>query len=280
MDLDLRKLRYFVAVARHRHFGRAAEELFIAQPVLSRQIRAFEQELGCALLVRTTRSVELTEAGRQLQEEAQAVLASVDLAVRRVHEADQGAQRLVVAFAAGLHVSEAIREFTARHPHIGIGVLPLSWREQDVPLRDGRAHVAFLRRPFHDTGMRTVPIGTDLQVACLSARHPLAERPALTLAELSGETVLDGHSRRISSLEEKMELIAAGHGIAQLPASVARAYTRPDLVHREVTDAPPFETCLALLKGRRERRLLDFLAVATPVLRGATSGSPVASRPA
>ena len=65
-DLDLRKLRYFVAVAERRHFRRAAEQLFIAQPVLSRQIRALEAELGCALLERTTRRVQLTAAGEQL----------------------------------------------------------------------------------------------------------------------------------------------------------------------------------------------------------------------
>src|ERR1700712_4500705 len=105
MDLDLRKLRYFAAVAEHRHFGRAAEQLYIAQPVLSRQIRALEQELGCELLIRTTRSVELTPAGEQLREDARAVFATADAAVRRVREIDRGAQRLVVAFAPGLRVS-------------------------------------------------------------------------------------------------------------------------------------------------------------------------------
>src|SRR6195952_1543912 len=98
MDLDLRKLRYFAAVAEHRHFGRAAAQLFIAQPVLSRQIRALERELGCSLLVRTTRSVQLTPAGEQLRAEAGRVLATVDTAVRRVHEVDRGVQRVVVAF--------------------------------------------------------------------------------------------------------------------------------------------------------------------------------------
>ena len=77
MDLDLRKLRYFAAVAEHRHFGQAAEQLYIAQPVLSRQIRALEHELGCALLARTTRSVQLTRAGEQLYEEARGVFATV-----------------------------------------------------------------------------------------------------------------------------------------------------------------------------------------------------------
>ncbi|MBI0379503.1 LysR family transcriptional regulator, partial [Streptomyces albiflaviniger] len=139
MDLDLRKLRYFAAVAEHRHFGRAAEQLFIAQPVLSRQIKAFERELECALLIRTTRSVELTPAGKQLHEEAQRILGAVDAAVRRVHDAERGAQRLVVAFSPGLHVSAAIRAFTSRHPDVETDVVPAHWWQADAPLRDGRA---------------------------------------------------------------------------------------------------------------------------------------------
>jgi len=99
MDLDLRKLRYFAAVAEHRHFGRAAERLYIAQPVLSRQIRALEQDLGCALLVRTTRSVQLTAAGERLQEEARGVFATVDAAIRRVLEVDRGVEGFVCQFS-------------------------------------------------------------------------------------------------------------------------------------------------------------------------------------
>ena len=266
MDLDLRKLRYFAAVAEHRHFGRAAEQLYIAQPVLSRQIRALEQELGCTLLVRTTRSVQLTPAGELLQEEARGVFAAVDTAVRRVHELDRGVQRLVVAFAPGLHVSEAVRAFTATHPDVEIELLHLHWWEQDAPLRDGRADVGYLRHPFDGTGLRTVPIGREPKVACLPVTHPLAGRRSLVQADLDGETILDAHSRRTSSVEEKFELIAAGHGIALVPRSVARSYSRPDLVYLPVTDAVPVETCLAVAKDRREPRIRDFVASAAQTL--------------
>lgn len=272
MDLDLRKLRYFAALAEHGHFGRAAESLFIAQPVLSRQIRALEQELGCSLLTRTTRSVQLTPAGRQLQEEARAVFATVDTAVRRVHEADRGVARLVVGFATGLHVSEAVRAYAAASPDVQIEVLPLKWWEQDAPLRDGRADVGYLRRPFDDTGLRSVPITTEPKVVCLPVSHPLAGRRTLTLADLDGERILDAHARRTSSAEEKFELIASGDGIAVVPLSVALAYLRPDLVHRPVTDADHVQTCLVVAKGRRERRVQDFMAVATRTL------TPTASR--
>ncbi|MFF2809767.1 LysR family transcriptional regulator [Streptomyces sp. NPDC058000] len=267
MDLDLRKLRYFATVAEHRHFGRAAEQLYIAQPVLSRQIRSFERELGCTLLVRTTRSVELTAAGKQLYEEAQQILPSAAAAVRRVHDADQGVQRLVVAFSPGLHVSDAIRAYATRHPDVETDVVPARWWEPDRPLRDGRAQVGYLRRTFDISGLRTIPIGHEPRVACMPVAHPLAARQELTSADLDGEQMLDVAKRRTSSLEEKFELIASGHGIALIPQSVARSYSRPDLAYLPVTDAPGYETCLAVAADRREKPLRDFLEIATATLR-------------
>ncbi|MER6304010.1 LysR family transcriptional regulator [Kitasatospora sp. NPDC001539] len=268
MDLDLRKLRYFVAVAEHGRFGRAAEALFIAQPVLSRQIQALERELGCALFTRTTRSVELTAAGQKLYEEAQRITAAVDAALQRVQEAARGEQRLVVAFSPGLRVSEAIRAFTARRPEVAVDVLPLRWWEQDAPLRDGRAHIGFLRRPFDATGLRTVPIGRETKVACLPVTHPLAARRSLTSADLDGEPVLDARTRRTSSLEEKFELVASGQGIALVPVSITGSYSRPDLAYLPVTDSPPVETCLAVPEGAdRAGVVRDFLEVAVATLR-------------
>ncbi|MFH9424260.1 LysR family transcriptional regulator [Streptomyces sp. NPDC017529] len=265
--LDLRKLRYFVAVAEHRHFGQAAQALFIAQPVLSRQIRAFEQELGCQLFTRTTRSVELTPAGQQLYDEARNITSVVAAALRRVHEAARGEQRLVIAFSPGLHVSDAIRAFSASHPEVEIDVFPLRWWEQDAPLRDGRAHVGYLRRPFDDSGLRTVPIGRETKVACLPVTHPLAGRHTLTSADLDGEAILDVKKRRTSSLEEKFELIASGQGIALVPLSIAGSYSRPDLVYLPITDALPVETCLAVPDSSCADPVLNFLDIATATLR-------------
>ncbi len=266
MDLDLRKLRYFVAVAEVRHFSRAAEQLYIAQPVLSRQIRAFEQELGCALLVRTTRNVELTAAGTQLFEEAKGILATVDAAVRRVHEVDRGVNRLGVAFSPGLLVSEAIRSFATIRPEVEVEVVKLQWWEQDAPLRDGRADVGYLRRPFDDRGLLTIPVGWEHKVACLPATHRLARRRSLTLADLEGEPILDAHNRRTSSIEEKFELIASEHVIALVPESVARSYSRPHLINLPVTDAPPVECCLAAMEGGCDERIRDFLRIAADEL--------------
>lgn len=266
MDLDLRKLRYFAAVAEHRHFGRAAELLYIAQPVLSRQIRSLEQDLGCNLFERTTRSVQLTPAGRLLQEEARRVFSTVDAVVRRVHEVDRGVERLVVAFAPGLHVSEIVRAFALTHPGVEIELLHLPWWEQDAPLRDGWADVGYLRRPFDEAGLRAIRVGSDPKVACLPASHPLARRVSLSLTDLEGESIIDGASRRVSSVEEKFELIVAGHGIAVVPISVATSYSRPDLVYRPLVDAIALDTCLVVMADREDPRVADFMAVAAETL--------------
>jgi DNA-binding transcriptional LysR family regulator len=277
MDLDLRKVRYFAAVAEHRHFGRAAESLFIAQPVLSRQIRALEQELGCVLLTRSTRNVQLTPAGERLRDETRALFASIDATVRRVQETARGEERIVVGFAPGLHVSDAMVAFAAVRPQVEITLLPIRWWEPDAPLRDGRADVAFLRRPFDDAGLDVTPVGREEKVACLPISHPLAARDEIVMADLDGEHIMNAQvRRRLASLEEKFELIAAGRGIALVPSSVASSYSRPDLVYVPVRDLPLVDTCIAVAKDRRERRLRDFVDIAIETLgdRQSKDGSP------
>ncbi|MBE7187342.1 LysR family transcriptional regulator [Jatrophihabitans endophyticus] len=265
MDLDVRKLRYFVAVAEHEHFGRAADQLYIAQPVLSRQIRALEQELGCDLLHRTTRRVQLTDAGRRLLDEARVLLPTVDAAVRRVREAAQERDRLVVGFAAGLRASEAVRLWSLAHPGIEVELRELKWWEPDAPLRDGRVHVAYVRRPFDERGIDVVSLGSEPRVACLPRSHPLACRAELTLDDLAAEPVLDAAARRTSTVEEKLELVAAGQGIARVPRSVWVSHARDDLVAIPVTDAPPAQICLALPADSRDEHVRDFVRVALEV---------------
>jgi len=105
VDLDLRKLRYFAEVAGQLHFGVVAERLHITQPVLSRQIRQLERELGVTLFIRSSRRVTLTPAGRQLQEEARVLLSAAGGAQHRVRDADQGARRFCVGFMAGITIT-------------------------------------------------------------------------------------------------------------------------------------------------------------------------------
>src|SRR3712207_970904 len=105
MDLDLRKVRYFVAVAEELNFGRAADRLHIAQPVLSRQIRALENELHAQLFVRDKRTTELTAAGRQLLEDAKPLLAAADALRRRVAQSARGTARFSIGFMPGIPVT-------------------------------------------------------------------------------------------------------------------------------------------------------------------------------
>ena len=116
--LETRELRYFVAVAEELHFGRAAERLHIAQPVLSRQIRALEDESRAQLFLRTKRATELTAAGRQLLDDARPLLASADATQRRVALAARGSKTFTIGFMPGLTVTEAVRGFGQAHPDL------------------------------------------------------------------------------------------------------------------------------------------------------------------
>src|ERR671918_721713 len=156
VDLDLRKLRYFIAVAEEMHFGRAAERLYVAQPALSRQIQRLEEQLGVALFARTSRSVELTDAGRKLLSEGKALLAAAQATQRRVRRAAERARVLTVGFFTGDPVTPATRAFGAAHPDVVVDVVRVYWFDQADVLFDGRADVAFVHLPVAEPGLGTV----------------------------------------------------------------------------------------------------------------------------
>jgi DNA-binding transcriptional LysR family regulator len=266
MDLDLRKLRYFAAVAEQGHFGRAAERLYIAQPVLSRQVRALEQELGFALFVRTTRSVQLTPAGKQLYDDSAGVLAAAATAARRAREIAGGLERLIVGFSPALRISTVLRAYAQAHPDVEVELVQLGWHGQAEALREGRVDVAYFRLPADGRGLRIVPTGTERKVVCLPANHALATRRRLTMADLAGENILSLSEPRTRTAEEKFELIAAGQAVAVLPLYVARYYARADIVHRSVTDAEPQALCLGIAEDRKQQHVLDFLDIAEQLL--------------
>ena len=279
-DLDLRKLRYFVAVADELNFGRAAEVLMIAQPVLSRQIRAFEDELGVRLFVRDTRGTQLTEHGRLLRQEAEGLLASAAAVQRRVAIAARGEAFFTVAFMPGLVVTDAVRQFQRANPDVTIQVRRTGWDDQVRVLHDGRADVSYLRRPFDAAGLSTEPLFAEPRVVMLPADHDLAAASGVLMNDLAEEHLLQdpaavpewagvaaemrrrgGWTRSPSrTVEEKLELVAVGQGIAILPLSTARFYRRPDVRFVPVTDLPPTEVHLGWEQGRRSRLITDFVA--------------------
>jgi DNA-binding transcriptional LysR family regulator len=190
VDLDLRKLRYFVAVAEGLHFGRAAERLFVAQPILSRQIRKLEEELGAELLVRSSRHVELTDAGRQLLQEAKPLLAAADGASRRVRRAAEGLTTLTVGFFIGDPVGRLARAFAEVRPEVTLEVVRSYWSDQTEVLRDGHVDVAFVHRPIDEEGLALPHLYSEPRLALLPSTHPLADRERLSITDLGDDPVI------------------------------------------------------------------------------------------
>ncbi|MGW4247378.1 LysR family transcriptional regulator [Nocardia sp. NPDC004722] len=263
-DVDLRKLRYFVAVAEHLHFGRAAEMLFIAQPVLSRQIRALEEELGVQLFARDRRGTALTAAGEQLLLDAKPLLASADALQRRVIRAAQGGDSFTVGFMPGLTVTAAVRALTDRHPGLRVELVRTGWFDQVEVVHNGQVDVSVVRLPIDPHGLTVRPLYTEPRVVVLPADHRLAGKDSVAVADLAHEHLLQDpdavpewralavelHTDRpavpvFRSVEEKLEHVAAGSGIMFLPLSVMTFYTRPDIAYVPVPDLAPLQVGLA-----------------------------------
>jgi len=276
MDLDLRKLRYFVAVADKLHFGRAADELHIAQPVLSRQIRALEHDLGTPLLTRDSHGVALTDAGRQLLTDAGPLLASAHAVRRRVTVAALGGRRLMVGFRAGIAVTPAVRRFATRHPGVIVDVQRIDWDDQATMLLDGRIDVGYVRLPIDEAGLRVIPLYTEPRVAVLPAGHRLAGKEQITEADLAGEPLVwpadpsTQPTRRphpnagylVRGVDETLEHVAAGRGISFLARSATVFYSHPDVGYVPVPELAPEQVCLAVAASRTSPVVEDFLTAA------------------
>ncbi|MEV7627181.1 LysR substrate-binding domain-containing protein [Actinoplanes sp. NPDC089786] len=276
MDLDLRKLRYFVAVADRLHFGRAADDLHIAQPVLSRQIRALEHDLGTELLIRDSHGVALTDAGRQLLTDAGPMLASAHAVRGRVTAAARGNRRLMVGFRAGIAVSAAVRDFAIRQPNVIVDVQRIESDEQAVMLLDGRIDVAYVRLPIDETGLTVTPLYAEPRVAVLPAGHRFAGKEQITEADLTGEPLLwhpdistqptkrphPNAGYLVRGVDETLEHVAAGRGISFLARSTAVFYSHPEVRYVPVTDLAADQVCLAVPASRTSPVVNDFLAAA------------------
>ena len=272
-----------MAVAEELHFGRAAERLHVAQPVVSRQIRALEDELDAPLFIRDRRHTELTEAGRQLLEEARPLLLDADALRRRVGRAGRESGTFAVGFMPGLIVTPVVRALSAAHPDLTIDVVRTSWTDQVEVLHDGRVDVSYVRLPIDQTGLKLVPLFSEPRLVALPADHHLAGRDAISVTDLADEHLLQdpaavpewraiaselrpGASRRpiptIRTVEEKLEHVATGAGIAILPQSTATFYRRPDVTCILVDDIDPNHVALAWEAARRSRLIAEFADLA------------------
>lgn len=279
-DLEVRQLRYFVAVAEELHFGRAAERLGMAQPPLSRAIRDLERRLGVQLLARTTRQVALTAAGEVLLRDGRAALDAVAAAARRAREAGRTDPDLRLAmkadYDAGL-LRRIIEVYAAEQAALPVEPILGGVGDQEAALRDGRADVALIPGPFDRHGLDAEPLLTEPRLVALAAGDPLASRPWLRLADLTGRVLPDGApaeeggvlpprgdaSRR--DLAQIFNLIELGRIVWFPPASLTRRHRRPDLVYRTVNDLPPMTIAVAWPQHSRSPAVAAFVRVAQAV---------------
>ncbi|MFF4486443.1 LysR family transcriptional regulator [Streptomyces sp. NPDC001544] len=279
--METRELRYFVAVAEELHFGRAAQRLGIAQPPLSRAIRQLERRLGAALLERTSRAVTLTDAGAVLLEEGRAALDAVEAAERRARRAalaatgQAGVVLVAKAGAAGELLARLLDAYAAEPDAVTVDVLLCGIGEQERLLRDGRADVALLHRPFDTTaGLDTEELRTEGQVVILPAGHPLTRRTHVRMADVAdlpglpmprwpgpGRTYPDGPGPQVRDHAQLLQLIALGRACAILPES-SRAHLGDALAAVPVLDAPAVTTVIAWPPHSRSRAVAGLVRTA------------------
>jgi DNA-binding transcriptional LysR family regulator len=292
-SMELRHLRYFVAVAEELHFGRAAARLGMAQPPLSHQIRRLEEELGVTLLDRTKRRVELTAAGRTFLADARRVLGQAERAMRTAQQASRGEiGHLAIGFVPSADLDilpQVLSVWGARFPHVDLELRALTRCRQVDALRNGRIHVGFVFLPIDDEGLTVEPIQRQPLVAALPERHPLARHPRVRVADLQGEALISFSSRTSESrydmvvsacqragfaprllhgtdrIQTNLALIAAGLGVTLLPASV-RNLQRTGVVYRALKPPVPHVVmALAHVRGETSPIVTTFVQVVREV---------------
>ena len=283
--MNLRDLRYLVALADHRHFGKAAAACFVSQPTLSTQIRKLEEELGVAVVERAPRKVMLTPAGRDIADRARKIVADVEQmkeAARRSQDPEAGTVRLGMFPTLGPyllpHVVPGIR---ARCPQLE---LLLVEEKSDVllsRLREGRLDAALLALPLHDDQLHAEFLFEEPFLLAVPEGHPLAKASSLALKDLSQQKLLlleDGHCLRdqaldvcqlagageksgfqATSLETLRQMVAANVGVTLLPTlAIKPPVARSDNIHLlRFSDSRPSRR-IAMV-WRRSSAMGDFL---------------------
>ncbi|GGI47511.1 DNA-binding transcriptional LysR family regulator [Agromyces flavus] len=268
MDVELRHLRVLVAVDEERSFTAAADRLRMSQAAVSRSLAALEHEVGTALMHRTTRRVEPTEAGAALTGTARRVLAELDRALADLR-GEPSVIRVGYAWAAlGAHTTPVLRAWNRAHPDSPMRLVRINSR--DAGLVEGRVDLAVLRHPLDRTDLEGEVVGRERRVVAMPVDHPLAEREAVDLAELVPFVVaVDPRAGTTTptlwqavgadvppmtdtaDVEEWLDLIAAGDAIGVTSEATAHHYPRPGVVFVPLADAPPMEVRLAWHRTHR-----------------------------
>ncbi|MGW4165508.1 LysR family transcriptional regulator [Streptomyces chartreusis] len=291
MDVHVRDLRYFVAVAEELHFTRAAERLYVSQPALSKQVRALERHLGVELFRRDPQGVTVTEAGAALLPHARRVLDAWSDGTAALEAARAAARSTLVV---GMSTSPgrggllpAIRSrFTAAHPDTVLRLRQVSWEDPTAGLADGDADIAFVWLPLPDAERYgwTV-VAEEPRLVALPQSHPLAPRPEIDFADLLDEPFLAlptgagplrdywlaleeraGRPPRIGAeiagTEETYEALVAGLGVCLVATGNAPLITLGGVVTRPVRGLAPSRFALAWRREDARRPLVRAYAEA------------------
>ena len=290
-EVELRELRYFIAVAEELNFTRAAARLGLGQPPLSAAIGKLERKLGVRLLERTSRRVTLTPAGAVLLEQGRIAVEAAGAAVERARRAGTGPSRLTVAVkpGTGTDLLQKIMHRCAQDPRVP--EVRLLFGHPGGPaaaVRGGAADVAILRAPFDQRGLDTELLLTEPRVAALPVSHQLAGRTELRRADLAGEPMprwagppdpaaasyWTGGSPcaesppgpEINDVSQLLDAVALGNAVAYVPVSLAGQYrSAAGLVFLPVTDLSPSDVLVAWPDTSRSRAVAGFVRAAVEV---------------
>ena len=269
--MELRHLRYFVAVAEERNFTRAAARLHIAQPPLSRQIQQLEQDLGVALIEKGSRPLRLTEAGQFFLAHAKPLLDQVRDLKAMTQRVGQLERTLAIGFVASTlygQLPEIVRRYRERHPEVEVTLHEMTTVEQLKALKEGRIDVGFGRIKSEDPSIRRIRLRDERMVVALPSGHRLAERkegvrlrelihePLLVypkaprpsfadqvLAAFSEANLAPDHVSEVRELQIAMGLVAAGQGISIVPESVLGMHHR-NVAYLPIEDEHAFSPVL------------------------------------
>jgi LysR family hydrogen peroxide-inducible transcriptional activator len=296
--MNLRDLRYLIALADLRHFGRAAEACHVSQPTLSTQVRKLEEELGVALVERAPRQVMLTAAGRDIVERARRVLADVEQmreTARRAADPEAGTVRLGIFPTLGPYLlPHVVPGLRTRFPRLELLLVEEKTELLLGMLRDGRLDAAILALPLHEDWLECEFLFEEPFMLAVPAGHSLAARHDLRLADLADQHLLlleDGHCLRdqalevctlagagekegfrATSLETLRQMVAAGVGITLLPMLAIKppVSSSPDL--KLVDFRAPAPSRRVAMVWRRSSAMGGFLHQLAGVLRSLPPG--------
>jgi LysR family transcriptional regulator, benzoate and cis,cis-muconate-responsive activator of ben and cat genes len=276
--MELRQLKYFLAVADELNYGRAAARLNVAQPSVTRAVQALENELGVTLLLRDKRRVELTPAGRVFANEARGLLAGLETGTRQARRVERGEAGTITIGFEGLFsfafIPRAVQAFQARYPHVTVEFLEMSAADQAAALKDRRIELGFVVPPIDDRAIELEVVGSESLMLAMPAAHHLAQQPTVKAAQLAGERLIGSPTlcgiinrpmmtviaeqqpvAQVNDMSLRLCFVAAGLGLTVVPSSVAQLpvgeLTRAGICYRPLQ--PPVHVELAIARLKRAR---------------------------